>query len=107
MEYTDHEEYRKMAIQTACDCPTGRLTVLDKEGYAYEHDYEPSIDILLDPEEECSAGLFVKGRIPIESADGEVYEVRNRVALCRCGKSREKPFCDATHISIGFTDTTK
>ena len=36
-------------------------------------------------------------------ADGTTYEVRNRVTLCRCGASQNKPFCDATHASIGFT----
>ena len=77
---------------------------MDKEGNVYEHDYEPSIEILQDPEQEASAGLFVKGGIPTESADGYIYEVRNRAALCRCGKSRNKPFCDATHISIRFSD---
>ncbi|HEY0196583.1 MAG TPA: CDGSH iron-sulfur domain-containing protein, partial [Methanobacterium sp.] len=39
-----------------------------------------------------------------ESADGYVYEVRNRVTLCRCGQSENKPFCDGTHMEIGFND---
>jgi len=45
------------------------------------------------------------GGIPIESSDGHIYEVRNRLVLCRCGESRNKPFCDATHISVGFSDS--
>ena len=36
--------------------------------------------------------------------DGSTYELRNRYALCRCGASRNKPFCDAMHVSIGFSD---
>jgi CDGSH-type Zn-finger protein len=39
----------------------------------------------------------VRGGITIESADGVPYEVRNRVTLCRCGRSDNKPFCDASH----------
>jgi CDGSH-type Zn-finger protein len=39
-----------------------------------------------------------------DGADGFRYEVRNRMTLCRCGASRNKPFCDATHTSIRFTD---
>ncbi|HET8688843.1 MAG TPA: CDGSH iron-sulfur domain-containing protein [Methanosarcina sp.] len=42
----------------------------------------------------------MRGGIPIESADGKQYEIRNRVTLCRCGKSRNKPFCDGSHVEI-------
>jgi CDGSH-type Zn-finger protein len=41
----------------------------------------------------------------VTGADGAPYEVRNRVTLCRCGASRNKPFCDGTHASIGFKDS--
>ena len=37
-------------------------------------------------------------------ADGSAYEIRNRVALCRCGASGNKPFCDGSHVSSGFND---
>ena len=105
VENSDKEEYREKAIKAANDCPTGRLTIIDKKtGKAIEPEYEPSIEILQDPEQGVSAGLFVKGNIPIESADGEVYETRSRVVLCRCGKSRNKPFCDAAHVSYGYSD---
>jgi len=37
-------------------------------------------------------------------ADGEVYKVGEVTALCRCGGSKNKPFCDGTHAKIGFND---
>jgi hypothetical protein len=80
------------------------LVAAEKDGKKIEPVYEPAIEIVQDPEEGVSAGIFVKGIIPIESSDGTTYEIRNRVALCRCGKSRNKPFCDATHVEIEFTD---
>ena len=93
-------ENRREAIKAACECPSGRLVAMDKEGNAIEEVYEPSIDILQDPECQASGGIFVKGNIPIESIDGELYEIRNRVVLCRCGKSDNMPFCDATHVQL-------
>lgn len=104
IENSRNEENMKEAIQAACDCPTGRLTAIDKTGKAIEPEYEPSIDIIQDQEKGVSSGIFVKGNIPIESVDGQLYEIRNRVALCRCGKSMNKPFCDATHVRIKFSD---
>lgn len=101
---SDDKESKKEAIQGACDCPTGRLTAVEKSGQVIEPNYKPSIEIVQDPERKVSAGIFVKGKISVESADGENYEIRNRVALCRCGKSRNKPFCDATHVPIKFSD---
>ena len=53
---------------------------------------------------EVSGPLWVRGGVPVVSADGYEYEVRNRVTLCRCGSSENKPFCDGSHASIGFTD---
>jgi uncharacterized Fe-S cluster protein YjdI len=46
--------------------------------------------------------LVVEGRVRIELARGEAIEVTDRAALCRCGGSANKPFCDGTHKRIGF-----
>jgi len=40
---------------------------------------------------------YQRERMRIESADGRMYESRNRVTLCRCGKSENKPYCDGSH----------
>jgi CDGSH-type Zn-finger protein len=75
---------------------------MDKKHGIYENKYEPQIIIAEDPQNSVSAGLFVQGGITLIGADGTEYEVRNRMALCRCGKSENKPFCDATHVSCGY-----
>lgn len=95
---------RDEAIIAANECPADRLTAVGKDKTEYEPFYEPSIDIIQDPEKGVSGGIFVKGGIPIESSNGTMYETRNRVVLCRCGRSRNKPFCDAAHVFAGYSD---
>ena len=47
--------------------------------------------------------LLVRGPFKLTDQDGNVIEVgRKTVALCRCGKSRTRPFCDGTHQLIRF-----
>jgi len=104
LESSDNPKYKEVVIKGASECPSGRLVAVDKTGKIIEPEYEPAIEILQDPERGVSSGAFVKGNIPIESSDGEIYETRNRVMLCRCGESTDKPFCDATHIPIEFSD---
>jgi len=45
---------------------------------------------------------IVKGPVELRDADGTVYTVEQTFALCRCGGSTTKPFCDGTHSKIGF-----
>ena len=92
----------KMAIADACNCPAGRLIILDEQGRPFEHKYEPSIGVLEDGGLKISGPLWVKGGIRVESESGKSYEVRNRQTLCRCGKSGNKPFCNGAHASIKF-----
>jgi CDGSH-type Zn-finger protein len=51
-----------------------------------------------------SGPYLVTGPFTLTDADGTVYELPEgtAVALCRCGRSANKPFCDATHKSCGF-----
>ncbi len=101
---SDDPENKREAIEGATECPAGRLVAREKDGTKHEKKFKPEIEIIEDPLKKCSAGIYVKGPVPIESADGTMYETRNRVALCRCGHSRNMPFCDATHVSIEFSD---
>ena len=46
---------------------------------------------------------LLRGDFQLTDQDGEPIETRRRtVALCRCGKSQIRPFCDGTHKLIGF-----
>lgn len=98
---SDNEQLEAAAIKMACECPSGRLVMIDKYSKKpIEPALEPKISILQDPEKKCGGPLYVQGGIPIISEFDEQYEVRNRVTLCRCGHSKNKPFCDATHVEI-------
>jgi CDGSH-type Zn-finger protein len=50
---------------------------------------------------------IVTGEIELIDADGNKFSVEERMALCRCGASTEKPFCDGTHSKIGFQAAEK
>lgn len=102
---SDNKESKELAIREACDCPAGRITVWDnKTEKAIEPEFEPSVSVIEDPAINVSGPIWLKGGIPVISSDGTQYEIRNRVTLCRCGKSKIKPFCDTSHIITGFND---
>lgn len=91
-------EAKKTACEETCDCPSGRLMLRDKEtGETVEPNFEPSVSLIEDPAMGVSGPIWLRGGVPVESANGKTYQVRNRVTLCRCGKSQNKPFCDSSH----------
>lgn len=86
-------------------CPSGRLVAWDRRtGQALEPDLPPSIMLVEDPQQGVSGPIWVRGGVTVIDAEGVAYEVRNRLTLCRCGASSNKPFCDGSHASIGFKD---
>jgi CDGSH-type Zn-finger protein len=102
---SDKSRERDLLRHEVVRCPSGRLVLRDKEtGQAIEPQFSPSIAVVEDPQKQCAGPLWVRGGIVIESADGTPYERRNRVTLCRCGASQNKPFCDGSHLDAGFTD---
>jgi len=44
----------------------------------------------------------LSGSFKLMDEDGNTFETDSSIALCRCGKSGEKPFCDGTHEEIDF-----
>ncbi|MBN1524715.1 MAG: CDGSH iron-sulfur domain-containing protein [Spirochaetales bacterium] len=99
VENSNNPEKKALAIQEAHECPAGRLVVKQKEtGKPIEPELEPSISIVEDEFHNRPGPIWVKGGVAIVSADGTIYAKRNRVTLCRCGKSQNKPFCDGSHI---------
>ena len=43
--------------------------------------------------------LMIEGDFVLEDAEGNTFDLsgRNKIALCRCGHSKNKPFCDGSH----------
>jgi CDGSH-type Zn-finger protein len=97
---SDDAEVRKNLIRQVGDCPSGRLLAIDKAtGKPIEPKLPKSIGLVEDPAEGCSGPLWVRGGIELTGADGKTYEVRNRMTLCRCGRSENKPFCNGAHAA--------
>ena len=102
---SDDPRAAALVEQEAGHCPSGRL-VAKRQAHpqAFEPKFAPSIGLIQDTAQGVSGALWARGGIPVVSATGYAYEVRNRVTLCRCGASRNKPFCDGSHASVRFTD---
>ena len=77
-------------------CPSGALQYRRLDGGAQESGPEPAAITPM-----RNGPLLVRGRIEVRREDGTV-EVLPRATLCRCGGSKSKPFCDNTHLRIGF-----
>lgn len=101
----DDEESLALAREEASLCPSGRYVLHQTgTGETVEPDLPASIGLVEDPQLGVSGPLFVRGGIPVHDAEATPYELRNRVTLCRCGRSNNKPFCDGSHIAARFVD---
>lgn len=78
-------------------CPTGALTYIRKDRDAPE--LAPSRNQVVVAND---GPLYFTGDLSIDGAAEDQRGVRFRAALCRCGASKNKPFCDGGHKSAGF-----
>lgn len=105
---SDDTQIRAQIIAMAERCPSGSYTYAMAAG---EADVEPDLPRQVAVTTEITSDgpiagpLWVTGAIPIERSDGQPCEVRNRVTLCRCGRSNNKPWCDGSHRSQGVADS--
>jgi CDGSH-type Zn-finger protein len=105
VEHTDEPKVAKNFVRQVNACPAGRLVALERStGKPLEAALPVSIGVVQDPAQQVSGPLWLRGGIPLIAADGYAYEVRNRVTVCRCGASKNKPFCDGSHASVKFRD---
>jgi uncharacterized Fe-S cluster protein YjdI/CDGSH-type Zn-finger protein len=86
--------------ETVATCPTGALHFRRLDGGTQEEGPKETTVV-----PRPNGPLFLRGRIRIEDAEGNLIREDTRVALCRCGGSANKPFCDGTHRTNGFTTT--
>jgi CDGSH-type Zn-finger protein/uncharacterized Fe-S cluster protein YjdI len=80
-------------------CPTGALSYNPKDGGTPEA-IPTSNSVVVSN----NGPLYTRGELAIEGAPSDAPGLRTRAALCRCGRSANKPFCDNSHEAAGFRD---
>ena len=80
-------------------CPTGALTYIRKDGGGAELPPGRNQVVIAN-----DGPLYLTGDLSIDGAAEGMTGVRFRAALCRCGASNNKPFCDNSHREIRFED---
>lgn len=80
-------------------CPTGALTFAFADGAVTERAAPENTATV-----SYNGPLFLRGDLAIEGAPDAAHGLKFRAALCRCGRSKNKPFCDNSHDKAGFRD---
>lgn len=78
-------------------CPTGALRHTRLDGAEGERPASPATATPTD-----DGPLMVRGDLRVVGPDGETLSEETRVTLCRCGNSRNQPYCDNSHVEGGF-----
>jgi uncharacterized Fe-S cluster protein YjdI len=85
-------------------CPSGALSYHDNDKEITEHpeQWAVSADEKLKVVASADGPYLINSPCVIVHPDGREEEKPGKVALCRCGSSKNKPYCDGTHKKIGF-----
>lgn len=85
-------------IKQVAQCPSGALSYYSNN----EPEQQPTPDTVIEVTK--NGPLLVKGTVTIKDKHGN-ESIKDKVtALCRCGQSGNKPYCDGTHRTCGFKD---
>lgn len=80
-------------------CPSGALSYYMKnENHTKNIKQMENIKAIVKP----NGPMIIQGDFTITHADGRVEEIEKMAAICRCGASEKKPFCDGAHARVGF-----
>ena len=82
-------------------CPSGALSIERADDATQKEVGEVRVQVMQ------NGPLIVQGAQRIAHADGREEIIETRVAYCRCGASGKKPFCDGSHVRIGFRDAAE
>jgi CDGSH-type Zn-finger protein/uncharacterized Fe-S cluster protein YjdI len=81
-------------------CPSGAIAWTDNQGQTEEApEAENTVTVV------PGGPLYVRGNLNLVGVPEQAGNTQRRVALCRCGHSKNKPFCDKSHVAAGFDDT--
>jgi CDGSH-type Zn-finger protein len=104
---SDDTQVRAQVMAMIERCPSGSYTYfIEEDGPDIEPDLPQQVAVITEMTADgpIAGPLWVTGGIPVERADGQPFETRNRVTLCRCGLSENKPLCDGTHRALDITE---
>lgn len=87
-------------IEQIKKCPSGALSYYYNNKKGEEQKMSDSTKVVITP----NGPILVHGNITVKHKDGSEELKENVTALCRCGESKNKPFCDGTHKTCGFMD---
>ena len=88
-------------VATVLRCPSGALSYTIDGIELGDQERQPTISVSKD------GPYYVTGGIALEHPKGLHGPSREHYALCRCGHSKNKPFCDGTHWAIEFRDSAR
>jgi CDGSH-type Zn-finger protein/uncharacterized Fe-S cluster protein YjdI len=78
-------------------CPTGALRFERHDGGPDDEPERPTVAIPIP-----NGPLLVMGDLRVQNPEGETIAEDPRLTLCRCGRTRNQPFCDNSHLMAGF-----
>lgn len=79
-------------------CPSGALRYRYRDG----RPVEPKPEVTITPQP--NGPLYVRGQVTVRTRSGAELRTDDRMTLCRCGASKNQPFCDLSHRDVGFRD---
>lgn len=88
------------AADVIARCPTGALALRDRDGNRVEEPV-PEVNTV---QVANDGPLYFSGDLTVDGATDDMPSTKRRAALCRCGQSKNKPFCDNAHRAAGFED---
>ncbi len=93
MENATTEELKGQVMK----CPSGALSYyMNEEGNQESKTLETKVEVLE------NGPLLVYGTLKVTDKDGNMETKNKTTAFCRCGQSKNKPYCDGMHVKVDF-----
>jgi len=83
-------------------CPSGALSYISHSAVVADDKTETDVSTVVEAMK--NGPLMVYGNVTVKDSAGNETRKNKVTAFCRCGASGNKPFCDGTHVRIGFKD---
>lgn len=81
-------------------CPSGALSYYRNDEVNKPQDIQGDTRVEVSP----NGPILFYGNLTIKHTDGTEEKKHKVTALCRCGASQNKPFCDGSHVKVSFQD---